>query len=63
MSTPDFKGAATDLALVSGIRSGSETAMAELYDRYSPVVYAVALRVLGDTAAAEDILQDVFVQL
>jgi RNA polymerase sigma-70 factor (ECF subfamily) len=37
--------------------------MAQLYDRYSPVVYAVALRVLGDTAAAEDILQDIFMQL
>jgi RNA polymerase sigma-70 factor (ECF subfamily) len=37
--------------------------MAQLYDRYSGVVYSVALRVLGDTAAAEDILQDVFMQL
>ena len=37
--------------------------MAELYDRYSRVVYAVALRVLGDTGAAEDVLQDVFMQL
>ena len=37
--------------------------MAQLYDRYSQIVYAVALRVLGDTGAAEDILQDVFVQL
>lgn len=37
--------------------------MAELYDRYSPVVYAVALRVLGDTMAAEDVLQEVFLQL
>ncbi len=37
--------------------------MAELYDRYSRVVYAVALRVLGDTGAAEDVLQDVFLQL
>lgn len=37
--------------------------MAELYDRYSPVVYAVALRVLGDTGAAEDVLQEVFLQL
>jgi DNA-directed RNA polymerase specialized sigma24 family protein len=33
--------------------------MGALYDRYSPVVYAVALRVLGDTGAAEDVLQDV----
>ena len=37
--------------------------MGALYDRYSPVVYAVALRVLRDTGAAEDVLQDVFMQL
>jgi len=37
--------------------------MAQLYDRHSGVVYSVALRVLGDTGAAEDILQDVFMQL
>ena len=49
--------------LVSAIRSKDEMAMAELYDRYSGVVYSVALRVVGDTGAAEDILQDVFMQL
>lgn len=37
--------------------------MAQLYDRYSSVVYAVALRVLGDTGAAEDILQEIFMQV
>jgi RNA polymerase sigma-70 factor (ECF subfamily) len=52
-----------DLALVSGIRSGKESAMAQLYDRYSSIVYSVALRVLGDTGAAEDVLQEVFIQL
>lgn len=49
--------------LVSAIRSGDELAMTQLYERYSPVVYSVALRVLGDTSAAEDILQEVFLQL
>jgi RNA polymerase sigma-70 factor, ECF subfamily len=53
----------TDAMLVSAIRSGDEQAMAQIYERYSPIVYAVALRVLGDTATAEDILQEVFMQL
>lgn len=54
---------AQDAALVSRLRSGDQAAMTALYDRYSSLVYAVALRVLGDTGAAEDILQDVFLQL
>jgi len=48
---------------VLAIRSGDTNAMTLLYDRYSSIVYAVALRVLGDTGAAEDVLQEVFLQL
>jgi RNA polymerase sigma-70 factor (ECF subfamily) len=59
----DAKPVPPDLSLVSAIRSGDQNAMAALYDRYSYVVYAVALRVLGNTGAAEDIQQDVFLQL
>ena len=55
--------AASDASLVSAVRSGDQGAMASLYDRYSAIVYSVALRVLRDTGAAEDILQDVFMQL
>src|SRR5580658_2220679 len=55
--------AADDMRLVARIRAGDQQAMSELYDRYSKVVYAVALRVLQDAGAAEDILQDVFLQL
>jgi RNA polymerase sigma-70 factor (ECF subfamily) len=54
---------AQDAALVARIRSGDQAAMTELYDRYSSLVYSVALRVVADTGAAEDILQDVFLQL
>jgi RNA polymerase sigma-70 factor (ECF subfamily) len=49
--------------LVSAIRSGDEQAMARLYERYSSVVYSVALRVLGNAEAAEDVLQEVFMQI
>ena len=37
--------------------------MAQLYDRYSPLVYSIALRVVGETGAAEDILQEIFMRL
>ena len=63
LSPADLRPGLTDTALVSEIRSGKESAMAELYDRYSAVVYSVSLRVLGDTGAAEDVLQEVFLQL
>ena len=51
------------MATVTALKSGDQSAVAELYDRYSSVVYAVALRVLGDTGSAEDVLQEVFLQL
>jgi len=41
-----------DAALVARVRSGDQSAMADLYDRYSGVVYGVALRVLGNAMAA-----------
>ena len=63
MSSADSKAVTTDLALVMAVKSGDQAAMGSLYDRYSSVVYAVALRVLGDTGAADDILQEVFMQL
>jgi RNA polymerase sigma-70 factor, ECF subfamily len=63
LSSADVKATAPDNELVSAIRAGDQTAMAALYDRYSSVVYSVALRVLADTGAAEDIQQDVFMQL
>ena len=51
------------MRLVARVRAGDQQALAELYDRYSHVVYGVALRVLQDTGAAEDVLQDIFLQL
>jgi RNA polymerase sigma-70 factor (ECF subfamily) len=63
LSSPQGQDVPADLAIVTGLKTGDQGAMAQLYDRYSSVVYAIALRVLGDTGAAEDVLQEVFLQL
>src|SRR2546428_9323731 len=52
-----------DATLLALVRRGDEHAMASLFDRYSKVVYSVALRVLRDPASAEDVLQEVFMQI
>jgi len=52
-----------DQSLLALVRKGDEQAMAALFDRYSKVVYSVALRVLRDPAAAEDVLQEIFMQV
>ena len=52
-----------DAALLALVQQGDESAMASLFDRYSKVVYSVALRVLRDPASAEDVLQEVFMQI
>jgi RNA polymerase sigma-70 factor (ECF subfamily) len=54
---------ADDAFLLSLVQSGDEQAVATLFDRYSRTVYSVALRVLSDAAAAEDMLQEVFLQV
>jgi RNA polymerase sigma-70 factor (ECF subfamily) len=40
--------------------AGDESALGEIYDQYSSFVYGLALRVIGDARAAEDVSQDVF---
>lgn len=49
--------------LVDRIVAGDETALALVYDGWSPHVFTLALRVCRDRALAEDVTQEVFVHL
>jgi RNA polymerase sigma-70 factor (ECF subfamily) len=61
--TQDPEQAEIDSGLLSKVERGDEGAMAALFDRYSRIVYSVALRVLRDPASAEDVLQEIFMQM
>jgi RNA polymerase sigma-70 factor (ECF subfamily) len=54
---------ASDELLMNRVRCQDAVAMAEVFDRYSGLVYSVALRVLKDPAQAEDVMQEIFFQL
>jgi hypothetical protein len=48
---------------VAGVSAGDPEALAKLYDESSSLVYALALRILGDAADAEEVTLDVYTQV
>src|SRR3984885_14034624 len=52
-----------DTALIERIRNADRTAFMTLYDRFSPLLFSVAARVLGDRKEAEDVLQEVMLAI
>lgn len=53
----------TDSDLLTRLGRGDETAMTQLFARYSRLVYSVALRVLHEPSGAEDVMQEIFMQV
>jgi RNA polymerase sigma-70 factor (ECF subfamily) len=53
----------TDAELLRQVAAGDEVAFAELYDLYAPSVYNYLLRLVNEPAAAEEILQEVFLAM
>ncbi len=52
-----------DWLLMHRVAEGDEDAVADLYDRFSSLVYKVARQLLPTRAEAEDAVQEVFVRL
>jgi RNA polymerase sigma-70 factor, ECF subfamily len=51
-----------DLECMERLRSGDPRALRELYDRYTSLLYPVALRIVGNPTDAEDAVQRCWVQ-
>jgi RNA polymerase sigma-70 factor (ECF subfamily) len=60
------KGEASKLPdgdLIRALARGDETALADLYDRYRIILFGLVVRILHDRAEAEDVLQEIFLQV
>ncbi len=53
----------SDALLAARLTAGDERALADVFDQLATSVYSGALRVLGNGSAAQDVVQDVFVEL
>lgn len=55
--------AVSDSTLIQGVCQKDQGAMAGIFDRYAGLVYSIALRVLNDSASAEDVMQEIFFEV
>jgi RNA polymerase sigma-70 factor (ECF subfamily) len=53
----------TDVDILRGIAGGDEQALSALYDRYRLILFGLILRILHSRTEAEDVLQEVFLQV
>ncbi|MEP6570547.1 MAG: sigma-70 family RNA polymerase sigma factor [Acidobacteriota bacterium] len=54
---------AADVELLHAVARGDEAALARLYDAYRVILFGLLVRILNSREEAEDILQDVFIQV
>jgi RNA polymerase sigma-70 factor (ECF subfamily) len=52
-----------EIALLAQIAQQDQAALAQLYDRYAQVMYAIAFKILGTPEEAEEVVLDVFHQV
>jgi RNA polymerase sigma-70 factor (ECF subfamily) len=60
---PEQTATSSDADLLRLSAGGDKAAFGELYDRFSRPLYSLAMKVVGNSAEAEDLVQEVFVEL
>jgi RNA polymerase sigma-70 factor (ECF subfamily) len=56
-------GEPSDVDLMRGLQAEDPEALSQLYDRYNGILNALILRVIHNEAEAEDLLQEVFMEI
>lgn len=62
LASPPSLSSLQDVEVVHAMARGDSAALAELYDRYAGTMLALAQRIVGRGAEAEDIIHDVFLE-
>ena len=62
-TAPEPDDRAVELDLLARITKRERVAFEELYTRYSNILYATAMKFLKEDADAQDVVQDVFIQI
>ena len=57
------ESAKIDTELLGQIAQGDRAAFSRCYDRYSGILFSIVVKVLNDPKEAEDVLQEVFLQI
>jgi RNA polymerase sigma-70 factor (ECF subfamily) len=60
---PDTDDRAIELELLARIAKRERAAFEQLYTRYANILYATAMKFLKEDADAQDVVQDVFIQI
>jgi RNA polymerase sigma-70 factor, ECF subfamily len=55
--------ASTDTQLIERVAQGDARALEQLYDRYVRQCFGLALKIVGDNALAEEIVQEIFLKI
>ena len=53
----------TDVQILQAVAGGDEQALGQIYDRYRVILFGLLVRILSSREEAEDVLQDVFLQV
>ena len=62
-STDEAAAGDPQLALIQRVGRGDQAAFADLYDAVAPLVHGVVLKIVRDPSQAEEVVQEVFVEL
>jgi len=62
-NAPEHDERAVELDLLARVAKRERAAFEQLYDRYANILYATAMKFLKEDADAQDVVQDVFIQI